>query len=181
MHKKLTQTESLILRYLYQYTKAKPKNLRRGLPYKLSDLIDARPDKVIKVRLTRPLSKSRLNIMFNRGPWFRIGYVEKSPKKIIAGVLISKDKRQYLRKMRKVEVLPSKNDDKNITLFKMVDSELLVIGNKDRLVKKINNNFKYRFAVEDRVLLDINPDKKLNELLDIPQKYKDIGSVEILS
>ncbi len=179
----LIKKESLILKYLYDSLNVKNKSRSSNFYKRIYPLFDSKPDKIIKTYINKPISKSAfVKMLKNRKYPFRVGYIQKTPTKVLVGVIVYQGEGVIGKTMKRGKVLLSKNYEKNITLFKMIDTDLLIIGNKGRLIRKINKYFSCPFVEESRTVVSIDPNTMLKDLLDVKNKNNkiDISRIEYL-
>jgi len=176
----LIKKESFILKYLYDSLNVRNKSRGSNFYKRIYSLFDSKPDKIVKTHINKPISKSAFVKMHKNRNLFRVGYIQKTPTKILVGVVVYQGEGVIGRTMKKGNILPSKNYEKNITLFKMTDTDLLIIGNKGRLIRKINKYFSCPFVEENRTVISIDPNTMLKDLLDVKTKDSkiDISRIE---
>lgn len=174
--KRLIKKESLILKYLYDSLKIRNKSRSSNIYKRLYLLFDLNPDKIIKTHITKPISKAAfIKMLTKRVFFFRVGYVQKDSKKILVGVVVYLSEGIIGTNMKTGKISTSKSYEKITILFKVDGTDLSIIGNKGKIIKKINRYFKCPFVEENRDLLSVNPTAMLIDLLNVKNKDNQIN------
>ncbi len=187
MAKHLTKSESKLLNYLYGLQNVQRARYgKRDFAFKLSELFDKCPTATKKAELARPISRSKwsinkaklIRVLKRNNKMLRLGYLKKGRSKNLVGVVLDKSKGVSIKGMRPAEFISGRSD-KSTAVFKISGTDLSVIGNRNRLVKAINNRLGYRYAREPRVLCSTSPNEKLKDLLTISQKDPNVKIYKI--
>ncbi len=144
-------------------------------------LFDAKPDKIKTFEINKSISKSVFNKMLKKEKYLiKVNYIQKESRKILVGMIVYQGEAISIRTMKKERVLLSKNFEKNITLFKMINTELSIIGNKKKIKNKINKYPKFRVVNENRMIISEEPGIMLENLLKVNDKDSkiDISRIE---
>lgn len=169
----LTKTDSRIIKFLYSTLKVRNTYRSSNIAKRINHLFKLRKDKIVKVSLNRPISKNVFSQIFiNRHNRFRIGYIKRHPKKVLVGAVIYEDKRMAdtPKMFKKTRFLISEDYDKTMVLFKMVDTNLSIIGNKERLLGSIAKRLGSSFVQEHKNLVSTDPHDLIYSLTKINER-----------